>query len=163
MVCRPGWFICIQTCAPWLRAALAQALNGVRSVPLSKTTSPPLPRANESIMTLPVMMRPTPPLAKLPSTRAKRSSGNCPGPARLSAIAALAIRFWITVPLGSTSGENNPTVVFADSYRDIVFHNLVDSSEVLFQFQLLGGRPCQRVRLATSAGSLLSMTPLPTG
>ncbi len=37
---RPGWLICIQTCAPRLRAATAHSAKGLSGVPVSSTPPP---------------------------------------------------------------------------------------------------------------------------
>lgn len=100
-------------------------------------------------MTLPVMMSPTPPPAKLPSKRADRPSGNRPGPARLSAIAALAMGFGITVPLGNTSGENNLAAVPVGSSLSNAFLIQVG----LFQLEFLADGAVKQARGKKAAES----------
>ncbi|MOA12272.1 hypothetical protein D3C78_1322530 [compost metagenome] len=106
MTWRPGWLICIQTCAPFWRADLAQAVKGASGVLASRATPPGPVIARLSIMTLPVIIRPTPPCAQLWYKRYNAGPGTWPTSAMFSSIAAFARRLGRTLPLGRVSGVN---------------------------------------------------------
>jgi hypothetical protein len=63
-ICRPGWFICIHTCAPFERAACDQARNLSRCRSSSSTTPAGPVIARASTITLPVIITPAPPCAQ---------------------------------------------------------------------------------------------------